>query len=81
MYRLNAPPAMATSATNFVLANDSVFLVGQADGVAVAATLTAAPVAAAAFVLLLLELHATVNASGATTRITDNFRNIRYPPD
>jgi hypothetical protein len=56
-----------------------VFLVGQAAGVAVAATLTAAPVAAAAFVLL--ELHAAVNASGAITRITDNFRNIRLPPD
>jgi hypothetical protein len=58
-----------------------VFLVGQAAGVALAATPTAAPLAAAAFVLLLLELHATVNASGAVTRIMDNFRNIRYPPD
>jgi len=72
---------MATSATNFVLANDSVFLVGQAAGVEVAATLAAAPVADAAFVLLLLELHATVKASSPITRITDNFRNIQYPPD
>jgi hypothetical protein len=78
---LNAPPAMARSATNFVLANDSVFLVGQANGVEVAATPTAAPVADAAFVVLLLELHAAVKASSPVTRIMDNFRNIRYPPD
>jgi Tfp pilus assembly pilus retraction ATPase PilT len=51
----------------------------QVGEVAVAATLTAAPVAAAAFALLLLELHAAVNASGAITRIADNFRNIRRP--
>src|SRR5487761_1205744 len=81
MYRLNAPPPMATAATNFVLANDSVFLVGQADGAEVAATLAATPVAGAAFVLLLLDLHAAVKASSPMTRRMDNFRNIRYPPD
>jgi hypothetical protein len=62
------------------LANDSVFLVGQAPGDAVATTLGPAP-ADAAFVLLLLELHAAVKASSTITRITDNFRNIQYPPD
>jgi hypothetical protein len=28
-----------------------------------------------------LELHAAVKATSAITRIIDNFRNIRYPPD
>jgi hypothetical protein len=76
------------SATNLVLANLSVFLVGQPDGAAdpaaaavAVAALTAEPVAATAAGALLLELHATLNASGAATRITDNFRNIQYPPD
>jgi hypothetical protein len=46
MYRLNAPPARAMSATNLVLANDLVFSVGQVPGVADAAALL--PVDAAA---------------------------------
>jgi len=53
-----------------------VFLLGQAPGVAVATTL----VPDAVFVLLLLELHAAVNASRAMTRIKDSFRNIPFPP-
>jgi hypothetical protein len=62
------------------LANDLVFLVGQAPGVEVATTLAPAPLPDAAFVLLLLlELHAAVKASSPMTRITDNFRNIRFP--
>jgi hypothetical protein len=64
------------------LANDSVFLVGQADGAEAAATLAATPAAGAALVLLpLIELHAAVKASSPMTRRMDNFRNIRYPPD
>src|SRR5690242_8731395 len=79
MYRLNAPPARATSATNLVLANDLVFSVGQVPGVADAATLL--PLADALFtVLLLLELQAAVKASSPITRIMDNFRTIRFPP-
>lgn len=77
MYRLNAPPARAMSATNFVLANDSVFLVGQAPGVAVATALALVP--AATFEMELPELHAVVKASSPMTTIMDNFRNIRFP--
>jgi len=59
-----------------------VLLVGQALGVAdAAATLLPAALAAALPTVLLVELHAAVKASSAMTRITDNFRNIRYPPD
>jgi hypothetical protein len=32
-------------------------------------------------VLLLLELQAATNTSSPITRITDNFRIIRFPPD
>src|SRR6185437_8828377 len=79
MYRLNAPPASAMSATNRVLANDLVFDVGQAPGEALAATPLAE--AGALFTLVLLcELHAAVKASSPITRIMDNFRTIRFPP-
>jgi hypothetical protein len=70
------------SATNRVFANDLVLLVGQALGVAdAAATLLPVAFAAALLTVLLVELHAAVKASSAITRIIDNFRNIRFPPD
>src|SRR5581483_26048 len=81
MYRLNAPPARATSATNLVLANDLVFSVGHAPGVEPAAAAAVLLAGALFTVLLLLELHAAVKASKAITRMTDNFRTIRRPPD
>jgi hypothetical protein len=68
------------SATNLVLANDLVFCVGQGAADDVAAALAPAPLADAAFVLLLLELHAAVNASSPITNMMVSFRNIRYPP-
>jgi len=54
-------------------------LVGHAAGVAAAATLLA--VTDVLFTdVLLPELHAAVKASSPITKITDNFRTIRFPP-